>query len=298
MVVVHRQHHIKFTRVLSGISGTHEHGIRRKSAFNVHSQRFGLGNGRVDDLDLFAPKDAAFACMRVEPGDGNARCAVQIFGQRLMRDAQRLQNLRRGHGLDRVHQRDMNAHQHGAQFVVGQHHAHRHLRNGQARMGSSLRLQQLRMAGKAHARQVQRLFVQRCRHHGGNLPLQCGLGSPGHALRCRMSSRSGNLAIGLRPSQTRQIEQRNRACRHGERLGRVINHSDRLGHAWLARGGSSCQRSSAPQRLQLAHHKAAVQSLRLCAKGLGNDFWADTGAVALSNGYDLRHGLACFEFSI
>ena len=46
---------------------------------------------------------------------------------RLVRDAQRLQHVVEGHRLDRVAQGHVDADQHGAQFVVGQHHAHRHL---------------------------------------------------------------------------------------------------------------------------------------------------------------------------
>jgi hypothetical protein len=42
----------------------------------------------------------------------------------------------------------MDADQHGAQLVVGQHHAHRHLRHRHAQVRGRLGLQQLGVAGK------------------------------------------------------------------------------------------------------------------------------------------------------
>ena len=53
--------------------------------------------------------------------------AAQRRGERRVRDAQRLQHVLEVHRLDRVAQRHVDADQHGAQFVVGQHHAHRHV---------------------------------------------------------------------------------------------------------------------------------------------------------------------------
>jgi hypothetical protein len=64
-----------------------------------------------------------------------------------VRDAQRLQHPLQRHRLDRLAQRHVDADQHRAQFVVGQHHAHRHLRERHAGVRRGLGLQQFGVAG-------------------------------------------------------------------------------------------------------------------------------------------------------
>src|SRR6516164_10439975 len=50
-----------------------KHRVGRPWAARVDPCRAQLGDGRLDDLDLFAPQTTGFTRMRVEPGDGEAR---------------------------------------------------------------------------------------------------------------------------------------------------------------------------------------------------------------------------------
>ena len=54
-------------------SSPHEDRIRRERAGNIHPRSLRLLDRRGDDLDFLAAEQAAFARMRVQPGDGNAR---------------------------------------------------------------------------------------------------------------------------------------------------------------------------------------------------------------------------------
>ena len=190
MVVVHRQHCVKFPWVRSCITSTHEHGIGRKRPAGIDALRLCSGNRRGNDLDFLTPEDTALACVRVQASHRNARGTAQAFAQRLMRDAQGLQNLRLGHGSNRITQRHMDADQHGAQLVIGQHHAHRHLRDGDAGMSGCFGLQQLGMTREADTRQVQGFLVQRCGDQRRNFLAQRRLCSPDHTLGCSVP-RSG-----------------------------------------------------------------------------------------------------------
>ncbi|MPN12085.1 hypothetical protein SDC9_159395 [bioreactor metagenome] len=225
--------------------------------------------------------------MRIEPGHGNARRASQASAQRLMRDAQGLQDLRPGHGLDGLAQRDMDADQHGAQLVVRQHHAHRHLFQRNARMGSRLGLQKFRVPGESHACQMQRLLVQGCRDQGGNLATQSCLRGPDHTLRRGLPGSCANLAIGLGPRQPRQVQQRDSTFRNRPGFARLIDHHHGLGDGLVAVGGPRCQRSRTAQSLQLAHYKAAAHGLRCSPKSLGDDFRPYACTVALGDGNGL-----------
>ena len=80
---------------------------------------------RRDEALLLVAEQPALAGMRVQPGHGDARPRLAPGAQRLVGDADRLQHRIEAHQLDRAAQRHVDAHQHHAQFVVGQHHAHR-----------------------------------------------------------------------------------------------------------------------------------------------------------------------------
>jgi hypothetical protein len=122
-----------------------------------------------------------------------------------MRDAQGLQDLRPGHGLDGLAQRDMDADQHGAQLVVGQHHAHRHLLERNARMGGRLGLQQQFVCpGKVTPARCSASLCKGAVTRAAISP-RSRLRGPDHALRRRLPGRCANLAIGLRPRQPRQF---------------------------------------------------------------------------------------------
>ena len=80
----------------------------------------------------------------------------------------------------------MDAHQHRAQFLVGQHHPHRHI-------PPDLR-QNLRMPRIHVARQVHRGLAERCRHHSPYLARHCILRRPVHRLEGCLTAYRRNLA--------------------------------------------------------------------------------------------------------
>ena len=80
---------------------------------------------------------------------------AQDGGERAVRNQQGLHNVLVRYGLQRLAQADVDADQHGAQLVVGQHHAHGHLRNRHPGVAGCLGLQQFGVPRKVHARCVQ-----------------------------------------------------------------------------------------------------------------------------------------------
>jgi hypothetical protein len=66
-----------------------------------------------------------------------------------VRDLQGLQHIVEGHRVDGIPQRNMDADQHGAQFVICQHHAHRHLLRPACPGWRAARLQQFGVARKS-----------------------------------------------------------------------------------------------------------------------------------------------------
>ena len=76
-----------------------------------------LGDSRLDDLDILAAERAAFAGMRVEPGDRETGAAMpKSRTQRRVRDAPGMHDRGRGQALDRLAQRQMDRHRHDAQL--------------------------------------------------------------------------------------------------------------------------------------------------------------------------------------
>src|SRR6516162_6671444 len=73
-----------------------KHRVSRYWAARLYPCGAQLGHGRLDDFDLFAPQTAAFAGMRVEPGDGEGRSRdSKVPPQRRVGDAPRMNNRRR-----------------------------------------------------------------------------------------------------------------------------------------------------------------------------------------------------------
>jgi hypothetical protein len=54
--VVHRQHHIEFTRVIWRISRPHEDRVRRKRPLHIHAFGLRCRDRRGNDLDFLTPK--------------------------------------------------------------------------------------------------------------------------------------------------------------------------------------------------------------------------------------------------
>jgi hypothetical protein len=197
-----------------------------------------------------------------------------------VRDAQGLQHVVGRDGVDGVAQRQVNAHQHGAQLVAGQHHAHRHLSERHARMRCRLRLQQLGVARIVHASGVQRLLVQRRGHQAGNLPAQRRLGRPHHALRSSAPAFGRYSAKRQGAGQTGKRQHRQTTRRHLARLRRRGDDS----HRQIRNAGAAHASGRAPQRGELAHDEGALHLVRRIAECFGNDLRSDARRVALGDG--------------
>ena len=130
------------------------------------------------------------------PGDRDARRAAQRCAPAracVMRSV--CSTLLAGDGLDRVAQRHVDADQHGAQFVVGQHHAHRHVAPAATpACARGLGLQQLGVARERHAGGGQRLLVQRRGDERGDLAAQRGARGPDHRIRRDAAGRGAHPA--------------------------------------------------------------------------------------------------------
>ena len=159
----------------------------------MHVQPLGTcrSNRRRNDGLLLAAKQAAFTGMRIQPGHGDARRPAQAGAHGSVRNTQRLQHIVKSHSLDGVTQRHMDADQHGFQFVIGQHHAHRHVAHGPAQKGRCLGLQHFGVTGELRrpaARCRQRFLVNRRGDQRLRLARQHGTGRPDNAIRCCFSS--------------------------------------------------------------------------------------------------------------
>ncbi|MCY1380971.1 hypothetical protein D9M69_688380 [compost metagenome] len=119
MVVVHGHHNVKAT-----LPGTHEHGVRCVRAAGVHAFLPRPLDGRCNDIPVFQPEQAALSRMRVQPRHRYTRLRQTGSLKVRMGDADRLQHLLGGHGIQRPSERHVNAHQHRAQARATQHHAH------------------------------------------------------------------------------------------------------------------------------------------------------------------------------
>jgi len=124
LVVVHRHHHIKLARLPGFRPGPHKHRVWCERATHVQPLLAGPGDGRRNDVELFPAEQSAFASVRIEPGHRDTRQTARGTAHRLVGDPQGLQHTLEGHRLNRVAQRQMDTHQHGPEFVVGQHHAY------------------------------------------------------------------------------------------------------------------------------------------------------------------------------
>jgi len=143
--------------------------VRRERAMRLDPFGPSRRDGRRDHLDLLAPEHPALARMRVQARHGDPRPPPQRGLQGAIGDAQGLQHAFQRHRLYRFAQRHVNADQHGAQLVVGQHHAHRHLLQGHAGVSRGFGLQQLGVARVRQAGGSQGLLVQRRSDQAGDL---------------------------------------------------------------------------------------------------------------------------------
>ena len=223
--------------------------------------------------------------MGVQPRHRHARHAAQAALQRGMGDLQRLQHVVLRHRRNRIAQRHMDADQHGAQLVVGQHHAHGHAGQRHALVGGGLGLQQLGVPRKIHARSRQRLLVQGRGDQRRHLAAQGRAGRPDHSVGCGPACCRTDLAPGLGAGDARHRQHGHAARGHGQRF---VRRTD-LGHRQAPHTRPRNGLGRAPQRDHIAHHKTMAQQLGRVAEGLGHDLGPDAGGVSLGDG-DGVHG--------
>ena len=124
LVVVHGHHHVG-TGLASRAVRIHEHGVGWVGATHLQAQLLGLRNGRGNLGQLFRAKQTILTSMRVQARHHHARCAAMQLQPSCVGDAQGLQHIGHGDGIDGLSQGHMDADQHGAQAGAAQHHAHR-----------------------------------------------------------------------------------------------------------------------------------------------------------------------------
>ncbi len=226
--------------------------------------------GGFDHRDLLAPEQPAFAGMRIEAGDGDARLghaqpARGIGGEA---DGAQLAGQRQqaGHGGER----HVDRRQHDAQLVVEQHHAHV---RAPGQFG-----QDFGMAGMGDAGRVQRLLVQGRGDQCAHPPLLRQSRAQQHGLV------RGAACPRIEPAG-RQIVGQGRAGLHdlddagGEpRLLRAVDREN--GEVQRCRGTE--------QRGGVAHHDAGRQALGRREQP-GADLRPDSGRVAHAD-RDRCHG--------
>src|SRR5207248_11432514 len=157
LVVIHAER-----RVITAPRRRMEHRVGRQGPLRIDACRAQFGDGRHDDVAILAPERAAFARMRVEPGDreprgGNAEIALQ----RPMRDMPGRHDRRAGQRRDRFAQCQMDRHRYDAQLARRQHHDRRYVGYAVERPGQLAEI--FRMAGVPEPGTVQRLLVDRVR---------------------------------------------------------------------------------------------------------------------------------------
>ena len=227
--------------------------------------------------------------MGIEPRHGNAGPAPQQGVQGAVGDAQRLGYVVRGHRVQRVAQRHVDAHQHRPQLVIGQHHAHRHPRHRHLGMPGSQRLQQFGMPGEGvvgGARRRQRQLVQRRGDQGGDVAAQGGLGRPHHAAPGQFTRLRTDLAERHQRHGRADLPDRNAA---GRRLQCLVQAGQRQ-HRQSGQPGAGDAGTGTPHARHIPGHEAAGGGVGRIAKGLGDDLRADAGGVAQGDGNGWVHG--------
>ncbi len=270
MVVRHRDDEIELARLRRGVAGAHEHGVRRVRAAGRDAGSTRLRDGRCDQVDLLVAEQPALACMRVQAGHRDARRGQAEAQPRGMRDGQRVDDALGRQRVDRPPQRQVDRHQHHAQLVVGQHHAHR--RHRLVRHGGQ-RLQHLGVARKRDAGGRQRLLVDRRRDDRASGALL----HPCHGL---LDAAGGGGTGARRDRAERQLGQ---AMSQAGRLADSQRAGGACGAVGRMRQGRYRQRQSAgrggtPQHAHVADHHRIVELAR--RGGPGDDLRADAARVA------------------
>ena len=178
----------------------------------------------------------------------------------------------------------MDAHEHGAQLVIRQHHAHGHLVHLLAEKGRGRGLQQLGVAGKGVVRRAggrQGLLVQGRRDQACDLATQGRLRGPAHATPRQATGGGADTADRRLAVEHRHLQ--HRQCARSHRLLRSLDRRQ-LDATHPGRGTA--------QHGHIARHETAAQSLGLGPEGLEDDFGPDARRIAQGDGQGLHAGLS------
>ena len=221
-----------------------------------------------------SPKSPALARVRVQPRHRDARMWFAPFGRGTVRDAQRLEHGVEGHAVDGGAQRQVDRDQHGAQLVVGQHHAHR--RRRAARIGE--RLQHLGMPRVADAGRGERFLVDRRSDDG------CHRAAASERRRDFDAGRGGGPRMRVDASRRKSIEITRQAGRHEHRDAPRRHFEGLLGAVYRCDGQHACGPSGgAPQHRQVTDHEATSCAFGI-AKQLRDDLGTDAADIAHRDG--------------
>jgi hypothetical protein len=238
-----------------------------------HGDAFGaqLGDGGSDDVDVLAPQHAAFAGVRVETGDSQARMRnAEVVLQRRRRNAHGLEQQRAGQRARNRRQRHMHGGRHNPELPGGQHHDR--MERPTRMMASRQHGQKLGVAGLMQAGGLQRPFGDGVGHQRQAL----AVGDGGRGLHDRIDD--GGVARGFGRGQ-RQYRQRIGECRCC--LTRRADDGER--HIEVQQACARGERSGIATDHK--RRQAALRTLQPAGKG---DVRADAGRVA--HRYGQRQG--------
>ena len=163
VVVRHGDHDVEFARVCFCMACAHEHRVGCIRPTDVDAFAARRLNRRRNDEPFFVAEQTALACMRIQAGHRDARPRLAPGGCAAVSNPNGAEHSLMRHRVDGTAQRHVDGHQHTAQFVVGQHHAHlRWCLSGHGRQ----RLEHFGVTRKWHRRRRQRFFVDGRGHDG------------------------------------------------------------------------------------------------------------------------------------
>ncbi|MNV38102.1 hypothetical protein D3C71_1296400 [compost metagenome] len=243
-------------------AGAHEDGVAGPGAAGVDAFGASGGNGRFDDVDVFAAELAAFARVRIQARDRHARLRDAHLPAGAVRQPHGGElGLGRDAGDD-VRQGHVDGYQQHAQFVVGQHHREV-LRGGS--FGQDLGVARVVDPGLMHG-----FLVKRGSHDGAD------------AAGLRIVDRCTDVVVGAAPCAGAdlpggQVGRQGRAASDDIDVARIragLTDAGNFDHfqacPQLGRGAAQCARVA-------IHHARGIQALRV---SLDDDLGTDAGGIA------------------
>lgn len=153
-----------------------EQGVGRQRADQVEAFATQALEAGFDHLDLFPAQVTAFAGVRVESADQDARMGdAELVAQVGVEDARDPGQALVANGVGDLAQRQVGGRQGNAQASSGQHHHHL---GGVGEVG-----EEFGMAGKGDAGFVDHALVHRCGDHPGEVPVEAALAGAGQGFQ-------------------------------------------------------------------------------------------------------------------